>query len=550
MRLALFALILFESLQTGYAQFQAVQGSPERDSFQAVVELSDGSMVAAGFTSGLTDTDDILISSYSQDGEVNWTKTFGDSGNEIIEKMVVNDQDEIFFTGTSTSSILGGGSNIILGQMSSQGDLIWMKQVVSIGGDYGKNIILASNGDIILTGVSNFYSGDNTYDVTISRFNSEGEAIWTRVCGLTDYEVSASCAEDATTGNIYVWGHCNSEFTQQYDAMLFQLDSDGNLNWGKTYIGPSNELAWDIVALPEGGAVICGDTGSFGEGNTVKFAIRISDSGETIWSKTMGTSSFEHATAISLGKNNELIIAGLSNGTGGGGLDNVATFLDYNGVMKYAQAYGGDEKEVSYDLTRCADGGYVIAGYSRSYGEGFSTAYLIRVNQHGSSECIQYYSNDFAINDAPFEEGPIDIELRDTQVIYAEYELPAIDLELPISEKVCEDPYSLYTEGQQFNLDHVNDPEMPEVGIRNLSKNVYPNPTTENCFIDLKSTEDNEVQLLLFNVQGIQKWSSTQFLEAGWDYKVAIPMMGLRKGVYFLEIISSTGKVTERIVLD
>ncbi|MEO0405149.1 MAG: T9SS type A sorting domain-containing protein, partial [Bacteroidota bacterium] len=288
----------------------------------------------------------------------------------------------------------------------------------------------------------------------------------------------------------------------------------------------------------------------FGEGYTDQFAMKVSQSGETLWAKTMGTTGFDHATAIDLGMNNEVIIGGLSNGTGGGGLDNVATIFDQEGVMKYAQAYGGDEKEVTYDMRSCSDGGYVLSGYSRSYGEGFSTAYVVRVNVHGSSECIQYYSNEFVSNDIAFEEANVSIEIRDTEVIYDDYELPLISPTLPINEKVCQDPYQLFTEGQQFNLDETDDFQMPDVGIRNLSKNVYPNPTTTDCFVDLKSTEDKEVQLLLFNVQGVEKWSSTQFLEAGWDYKVAIPMTGLRKGVYFLEILSVSGKITERIVLD
>jgi hypothetical protein len=90
----------------------------------------------------------------------------------------------------------------------------------------------------------------------------------------------------------------------------------------------------------------------------------------------------------------------------------------------------------------------------------------------------------------------------------------------------------------------------PAVGINELTKNadlikVYPNPTTEFVNIDLNEFSDNVNSINVLSVQGQQVVSA----KVANEKILKLPLQGLSDGVYFIQIHSTQGILTKKIII-
>jgi hypothetical protein len=72
---------------------------------------------------------------------------------------------------------------------------------------------------------------------------------------------------------------------------------------------------------------------------------------------------------------------------------------DDSGNLVWEKTFGGSDDDLAYSVQQTTDGGYIIAGYTRSFGAGGSDAYLI------------YYKPDWEIVYNTLFDSPSDLEL-------------------------------------------------------------------------------------------------------------------------------------------
>ena len=56
------------------------------------------------------------------------------------------------------------------------------------------------------------------------------------------------------------------------------------------------------------------------------------------------------------------------------------------GSNQWHKTFGGDKEEYAYSVQQTADGGYIIAGYTDSFGAGGWDAYLVKTDGEGVVE--------------------------------------------------------------------------------------------------------------------------------------------------------------------
>jgi len=172
------------------------------------------------------------------------------------------------------------------------------------------------------------------------------------------------------------------------DAWLVKTDSDGNMEWDKTYDAGS---MGSIVQASDGGYTIAGSTSSFGAGRSDFWLVKTDSSGNMEWNQTYGGPKDDHACSIVQTRDGGYTIAGDTNSYGVGYTDFWLVKTDSSGNMEWNQTYGGPYSDSAHSMVQTSDGGYAIAGDTNSYRIGYTDFLLVKTDSLGNVEWNQTY---------------------------------------------------------------------------------------------------------------------------------------------------------------
>lgn len=99
-------------------------------------------------------------------------------------------------------------------------------------------------------------------------------------------------------GGYIMVGSVTDTVYQQRDMLVLRVDVQGEVLWEKTYGAGSDDQAISVIVLEEGDFMVCGTTGSWGEGQGDMILLRLDTEGELIWQETYGTIREEGASRI------------------------------------------------------------------------------------------------------------------------------------------------------------------------------------------------------------------------------------------------------------
>jgi|GEM_PF-1046717 len=175
-------------------------------------------------------------------------------------------------------------------------------------------------------------------------------------------------------------------------AMAWPSDS----LWTRTYGGTSYDGAYSIDSTGDGGYVIAGYTRSFGAGNDDAYLLRIDASGDTLWTRTYGGTSYDEGLCVRSTSDGGFIVAGYTKSLGDSDGDFYAVKTDSAGGILWVHTYGADKAEEACCVREVADHGYIFAGMSLSFG--FTrNMYVVRTDSLGDTLWTRAYgtSNDY-----------------------------------------------------------------------------------------------------------------------------------------------------------
>ena len=133
----------------------------------------------------------------------------------------------------------------------------------------------------------------------------------------------------------------------------------------------------------DGGFIITGVTGS-DIGKEDVFLMKTNVHGEKLWHKTYGGNKSDNGWAVRQSKDGGYIIVGYTNSFGNGKMDIYLIKADSNGNEIWSKTFGGQEDEFGWDVRVLNEGGYIIASQTNSYGKGEIDAYLVKVDEDGN----------------------------------------------------------------------------------------------------------------------------------------------------------------------
>ncbi|MDD4248563.1 MAG: PKD domain-containing protein, partial [Methanosarcina sp.] len=271
---------------------------------------------------------------------------------------------------------------------SSDIEFHFIKSLGGSGGEYAQSIQQTSDGGYIVAGDSNSNDGNVTgnhggSDYWVVKLDTTGNIVWQKSLGGSSYD-NAYSIQQTSDGGYIVAGESNSndgDVTGNhggFDYWVVKLDTTGNIVWQKSLGGSGGELAESIQQTSDGGYIVAGYSRSTdgdvtgNHGGYDYWVVKLDTTGNIVWQKSLGGSDHDYAYSIQQTSDGGYIVAGDSRSNDGdvtgnhGGYDSWVVKLDTTGNIVWQKCLGGSISDNAYSIQQTSDGGYIVAGYSGS----------------------------------------------------------------------------------------------------------------------------------------------------------------------------------------
>jgi len=206
------------------------------------------------------------------------------------------------------------------------------------------------------------------------------------------------CVRQTTDGGYIVAGETSSVRKGFRDVWLVKMHDNGEVAWEKTYGGTDpreDAKAFFVEQTTDGGYIVAGRKFSL-ETDSVDFLVmKIDAVGSIDWQKAYGGSALEIARSVQQTTDGGYVVAGTTRSFGSGGVDAWVLRLNGDGTVQWQKTYGGTEDEKAFAIQETDDGGFVVAGYTDSYSVGLSDVWVLKLDGDGSVVWQKAYGGDF-----------------------------------------------------------------------------------------------------------------------------------------------------------
>jgi hypothetical protein len=360
-------------------------GGPESEKGTSLIQTSDGGYAIAGYTSSFgAGNYDVYVVKLDATGNLQWTKTIGGPENEEGCSLIQTSDGGYAIAG-STISFGAGDWDVYLVKLDAHGNLQWTKTIGGKEEDVGFSLIQTSDGGYAIAGYTKSL-GAGGEDVYVVKLDAKGNLQWTKTIGGPDDESGTSLIQ-TSDGGYAIAGYTSSFGAGEWDVYVVKLDAKGNLQWTRTIGGKKVEVGVSLIQTSDGGYAIADFTSSFGAGETDVYVVKLDASGNLQWTKTIGGPKDDWGRSLIQTSDGGYAIAGATKSFGAGEDDVYVVKLDANGNLQWTKTIGGPNYEEGRSLIQTSDGGYVIAGYTSSFGAGKMDVYVVKLDRNGNACC-------------------------------------------------------------------------------------------------------------------------------------------------------------------
>ena len=352
--------------------------------FQGTVTRARSKKVKTSLLVALILIGTVLVSSYTADRLIKtvqafpgpdptWKQNYGSYSTDERAYSVVQTSDGGYMLAGTIYSFPNPptGTHSLLVKTDSSGNMQWNGTYAGGGNDedYVRSVVQTSDGGYVFAGYTRGppYPSFDFYPWLV-KTDSAGNVVWNKIytsLGQSDIYSMVKTSE----GGFALAGD-----------MLVKTDSSGNILWSKTY-GASGDVAYSVVQTSDGGYALAGSD-----------FWKTDSSGNLQWSKPLDDPEAIQANSVIQTSDGGYAYAG-DKGSLQVGNDIFMVKTDSNGNTEWDNTFGGSNDDAGYSVVQTSDGGYALAGRTKSYGAGNWDGYLIKTDSAGAQDWWNYYGS-------------------------------------------------------------------------------------------------------------------------------------------------------------
>jgi len=294
-----------------------------------VKPITNGGYIITGYTVPYNSNNyDVLLIKTDGQGDTAWIRRFGGDTTDLCVS-VDETPDRGFITTGYTESFGNGSTDLWLIKVDTLGDWQFAK---TLGGSYeesGNSVQTTRDSCFIVAGY-NCSSSLHGMDGWLLKFNALGDTIWTKLISNGFYD-NFFAARELTDGGYIITGWTLLAETLSIDLSLIRTDSLGNVMWTKAYGGFDIDAGFSVEPTPDHGFIVGGITYSFGNGGEDFWVLKTDSLGDTLWTKTLGSSADDESQSLITTSDNGYLVTGSTMSFGAGYSDGWLVKLGYLG---------------------------------------------------------------------------------------------------------------------------------------------------------------------------------------------------------------------------
>lgn len=386
-KLSTLASVFWLCISYGFAQLPNIPatewtrtfGGSNIDIGHHVEQTADMGFIITGYTRsfGAAAGRNVWLVKTDSQGNQEWQAAFG--GNDDDEgHSVKQTPDGGFIIAGHTESFGAGLKDVLLVRTDADGNQMWMRTFGGTSDDEGYDVLQTADGGFIIAGVSTSFTAGSR-DGWLVKTDALGNQQWTRSLGGMGSDGFWAVVQSADGGFALAGWTFSLGPPPLGNAWLAKVDASGILQWQKAFGGFDVDRAYDVDHLDDGGYIITGYTYVSGDRLDDMWLIRTDSLGNALWTKTFGGDGRDYGNAVKQTTDGGFIVAGYTLSFGMGSEDFWLVRTDNDGNLLWQTTFGGGLSDVAYSVQQTLDGGFVATGHTLSHGAGVHDVWLIKL---------------------------------------------------------------------------------------------------------------------------------------------------------------------------
>ena len=410
-----------ESVDEAKCEYTKFFGGSGLDAFRDIIGCKDGGFVAAGISaskdgdykgvSGEWEMQHTSLVKYSSDGKVEWKYITG-GNSQVNFNDVIELKDGTIVAAGQTAATSGdvvktaSTNSAFIVRLKADGTFMWkyvFPSDASSTGEYISSLAATPDGGFVAGGKaiseSGFFTGTQKGGTKafIFKFDKNGNIKWRKVLQgsksniisalavNSDGDIYATCVTMSTDGD---FSGIRFNKIRTENTVLLKLNKKGNLDWAE-YLQGSGKSEFNALAVTDDGGCVVGGTFTIYKradgiytmnyGKRDGYVLRYNSKGQVCWSRLIGGADDDSVLGIVCIKGGFAVVGQSKSSTEdfqgykvGGGSDGYILYLNDEGKTTATVRLNGAQDDSAMDVAVLSDGSIAIAGWTKSDDQAFN----------------------------------------------------------------------------------------------------------------------------------------------------------------------------------